>query len=257
MAKKLAIGRRICTLWSTIRTMRVLVSMLVALLGAVAGTAIGVALTYALLSGQEADAFVWLAAGVFFCFPGMLGGAVVAGLLFRRLFPEVFQSSRVETTRRGRYGIGASLVYGIGGSVLMVCLVAVAGWLATGYFAGDDTSYPSLTGKLCKKTGVLYDGTTAQGVRVCFTLTPDRSKWVEIGWRFSSASGCAGGSQPGWAGATSYDYGSTLASPGQITEPDFTATIRGARASGVLKDPDVCPGKKFNWNAREVSSSTP
>src|SRR5436190_20209182 len=202
--------------------MRVLMSVLVALLGALVGAAIGVAVTYALLSGQGADALTWLAAGVFFCLPAMFGLAVAAGLVCRRLFPAVFLGSRAEPTLRRRYGIGASVVYGISGTVLALALavLAVEGWS----LAERGTSAPNLlAGNLCKKPGVRYLATTAQGVQVCFTLTTDRSRWVEIAWRFSSASGCPGGSRPGWAGATSYDWGNALDSAGGITEPDFTA----------------------------------
>ena len=89
-------------------------------------------------------------------------------------------------------------------------------------------------------------GTATQGVTVCFTLTADRKEQIEVGWRFSLSSGCGGG------GATSYDSKVPLDSPGQIQVPGFTATIRGARASGVLKDPDLCPGKTFRWIGREI-----
>jgi hypothetical protein len=46
------------------------------------------------------------------------------------------------------------------------------------------------TAALCTKPGIRYAGATAEGAEVCFTLTPDRSKWVEIGFRFVRASGC-------------------------------------------------------------------
>lgn len=223
--------------------MRVLMSVLVALLGAVAGAAIGVALTYALLHGQGGDAFVWLLTGIFFCVPGTVGGAVAAGLLCRRLFPGVFVSSRQEMTRRGRSGLGASVVYGIGASMV----VLVVGPVAAIYYSERDTVAQDLrAGELCRKPGIRYIGTAAQGVTVCFTLTADRSELEDLGWRFSLRSGCGGG------GATWSDSRVPLASPGQIYVPGFTGTIRGARASGVLEDPDVCPGKTFRWSAREV-----
>src|SRR6476660_4147125 len=152
--------------------MRGLVRLLVALFGAAVGAAIGVALTYWLLSGQGVNALVWVTAGVFFCFPGSFAGAVAAGLLWQRFFPIAFRDDGTETTPRGRYGIGASLAYGVGGSVALVVLVVV-GWLAVVHSWSDTSSssskYPRLTGKLCKEPGVRYAGTTAEGVRVCFT----------------------------------------------------------------------------------------
>jgi len=223
-------------MWSTVETMRVLMGVLVALLGAVVGAAGGVAIIYALSGVEGADALTLVASGVFFCVPLTLGGAVATGLLWRRLFPAVFPSSR-----QGVTGFAASVVYGIAASMLVLVVgpvVVISSWGTSGR--------DLLAGKLCEKPGTRYISAPGQKVHVCFTLTPDRSTWVEIGWRFGSASGCPGGSR----GATSYDWGDKLASPGQITEPDFTATIRGARASGVLKDSAVCAGKKFKWSAR-------
>src|SRR3954452_23221616 len=148
--------------------MRVLMSVLVALLGALVGAAIGVALTYALLSGQGADALTWLAAGIVFCFPGMLGVAVAAGGVCRRFFPAVFPGNRVEPTLPRRYGIGASVVYGISGTVLALVLavLAVEGWSVA---ERGSTAANLLAGTLCKKPGIRYLAATAQGVRVCFT----------------------------------------------------------------------------------------
>ena len=109
---------------------------------------------------------------------------------------------------------------------------------------GVRTSPEPAGAKLCRKRGIRYAGTTAEGGKVCFTLTPDRSKWVEIGFKFVGASGC---------GVTG-DYRSEglhpLTGPGRITEPGFTATIGGARASGVLENTTICPGKTFEWSAR-------
>jgi hypothetical protein len=101
--------------------------------------------------------------------------------------------------------------------------------------------------KLCKKAGIRYAGTTAQGAEVCFTLTPDRSKWVEIGFRFVRASGC-----PHTTGKTYYEGRDPLTDPGRIAIPGFTATIRGTRASGVLKDSRVCGSRAFKWSARRA-----
>jgi TolB protein len=108
----------------------------------------------------------------------------------------------------------------------------------------------SAGGKLCKKSGIRYAGTTREGAEVCFTLTPDRSKWVEIGFRFVRASGC-----PHTAGTTTaktYYEGQVPLSHERITIPGFTATIRRGRASGTLKDPEVCGSKTFKWSARRA-----
>jgi hypothetical protein len=235
--------------------MGVLVRLLVALFGAAVGAAIGVALTYWLLYGQGVSALVWVTAGVFFSFPGMFAGAVAAGLLWQRFFPVAFRDDGTETTPPGRYGIGASVAYGVGGSAALVVLV-VMGWLAIEHSWSDTSSsssqYPSLTGKLCKKPGVRYDGTTAEGVRVCFTLTSDRSTWVEIAWRFR---GVGTSRCPGGATRVSFDESDGNGGPRGFTEPGFTATIHGVQASGVLTDSELCPGKKFTWSAREAASS--
>lgn len=98
----------------------------------------------------------------------------------------------------------------------------------------------------CKKPGIRYAGTIAPGVEVCFTLSSDGLNWLEIGFRFVRAKGCPGapasvyfpGPYEGGSGATRF-----------ISET-FTAKIRSARASGVIKDPDFCHGKRFEWSAR-------
>ena len=108
------------------------------------------------------------------------------------------------------------------------------------------TSPEPVAAELCKQPGIRYAGATAEGTEVCFTLTSDRSKWVEIGFRFDRASGCLGTGEKYYAGPI------PLASPGQINERDFAATIRGARASGVLKESVVCKGKTFQWTAHRL-----
>src|SRR5206468_199907 len=105
-------------------------------------------------------------------------------------------------------------------------------------------------GELCKKPGIRYAGKTAEGAEVCFTLTPDGSKWVEIGFKFVRASGCPDST----TGRTHYEGREPLAGPGRLTTDGFTATIRRTRASGVLEDSEVCAGKRFKWSARRVSS---
>jgi hypothetical protein len=106
--------------------------------------------------------------------------------------------------------------------------------------------------ELCKEPGIRYTGRTREGAEVCFTLTSDRSKWVEIGFTFVRASGCPDSTT---AGRAYYEGPEPLAGPGRLAAPGFRATIRGSRASGVLEDSDVCPGKRFRWSAGRVPSS--
>ena len=115
------------------------------------------------------------------------------------------------------------------------------------------STFPAPGEKLCRKRGIRYAGTTAEGANVCFTLTPDRSKWVEIGFTFVRASGCP--HKPGvtsTTGKVNMDGPEELTGPGRITASGFTARIRGSRASGVLEDAQICGRKRFKWNARRA-----
>jgi hypothetical protein len=88
---------------------------------------------------------------------------------------------------------------------------------------------------------------TAQGGEVCFTLTRDGSALVESGFSFVEASHCPGGV----TGTDHNFYAGRVDASGRVQNSHgFTATIRGARASGVFEDPAICPGKKFAWSAR-------
>jgi hypothetical protein len=56
-------------------------SLIAGLIGGFVGAVVGIALTVALLSSEEADPFVWLAAGLFFVFLGVpLGAGLAIGL---------------------------------------------------------------------------------------------------------------------------------------------------------------------------------
>jgi hypothetical protein len=131
-------------------------------------------------------------------------------------------------------------------SVGEICAYSPAG---TGLCAQGSPT-PQTSGPLCEEPGIRYSGRTNEGAEVCFTLTSDRSKWVEIGFTFVRASGCPDSTT---AGRAHYEGPEPLAGPGRLTAPGFTATIRGSRASGVLEDSDVCPGKRFKWTARRLS----
>jgi hypothetical protein len=101
--------------------------------------------------------------------------------------------------------------------------------------------------KLCKRAGIRYAGTTAQGAEVCFTLTRDGSALVESGFSFVEASRCPDGA----TGTDHNFYPGRVDASGRVRNSHgFTATIRGASASGVFEDPEICPGKKFAWSAR-------
>jgi hypothetical protein len=145
--------------------------------------------------------------------------------------------------------VNRRLLLGIG-----VAVVA-AGMLATALYAREPdepepvTAAPPPTGPLCKLDGVRYAGATAQGAEVCFTLSPHRSEWREIGVSFIPASGC-----PDAATGTRRTGGSLpFSSPGRLTMDGFSATIRGERASGTLSDSDICGSKTFEWTARRGS----
>jgi hypothetical protein len=99
----------------------------------------------------------------------------------------------------------------------------------------------------CQVLGIRYRGTTAQGARICFTLTPDGRELVESGFNFVRASKC-----PRGATGTVYSNGRATVDPsGRIKNvADLTGTVRGATASGVLEDSKICPGKKFEWIAQ-------
>lgn len=111
--------------------------------------------------------------------------------------------------------------------------------------------HPGFVGtERCKREGIRYAGTTAEGAKVCFTLTPDRGAWLEIVFSFVRASGC-----PQIATGTASLEGPTqLDAPGRIEIPgSFTATIRVASASGVLEDSHICGSKQFEWSAHRAS----
>lgn len=178
---------------------------------------------------------------------------IAIGAALRRRRVKRLASARVlderPVNRRVRLGIGASVV-----------VVGVAA--ATYYAIPRDSSAPTtagpppalagpepVAGPLCKQPGIRYAGTTAQGAEVCFTLTPDGSELVETGFSFVGASGCPDGAE----GTVHSGYPGTVDPSGHFEIPEgLTARIHGVRASGVLEDSDICPGKKFEWSARRA-----
>lgn len=168
--------------------------------------------------------------------------------------------------RRVGYGLAAvatilTLYYAIPIGVAIISLGEICPYSPAGTTLCASSSSPEATipvpapvssqlktGALCHKPGIRYSGTTGEGAKVCFTLTPDRGTWVEIGFRFVRASGCANST----TGSTYYEGPELLARPGRLKVQEFTATIRGSRASGLLGDSGVCGEKRFPWIARRV-----
>lgn len=103
---------------------------------------------------------------------------------------------------------------------------------------------------LCgENNGVRYEGTTPQGAEVCFTLTEDGTAMIESGISFVAASGCPDNAE----GTTHSDYRAPVDAAGHVEgAEDFTATIRGADASGTFTDDSICKGKTFTFTARRT-----
>jgi len=108
-----------------------------------------------------------------------------------------------------------------------------------------------LTATLCNKPGIRYAGSTTQGMEICFTLNAERTKWIEIGFKYECASSV--GEVTANTSAESYDEGpGPLADGSRITATGFEATIAGARASGVLATAESCEMKTLTWSARRA-----
>jgi hypothetical protein len=144
--------------------------------------------------------------------------------------------------------VNRRLLLGVGASVVAAGLLAGTLYATTRDSSEPTTAAPPPAEPLCKSSGIRYAGATPQGAEVCFTLSPDRSEWVEIGVSFIPASGC-----PDTATGTRRTGGPLpFTGPGRFTMDGFTATIRGEQASGELSDPDICGSKTFEWDARRV-----
>lgn len=102
---------------------------------------------------------------------------------------------------------------------------------------------------ICKKAGIRFLGSTAQGGEVCFTLAPDRRMLREVGFAFVPGSGC-----PERATGTVYAQGGRGPSVtgDEVRSSGFTGTFRGDRAWGVLQDWDICKERTFAWQARRA-----
>jgi len=130
------------------------------------------------------------------------------------------------------------------GALICACLVS----LGTGCGgSGRNNAAPPW----CEKPGIRYAGVTAPGVEVCFTLTSDARTWREIGYRFIRGKGCPGSPGPNYFPGPSVGSGPEL-----VIEENFTARIRGARASGIIENSYFCKGKKFKWSAHATKPLT-
>jgi hypothetical protein len=112
-----------------------------------------------------------------------------------------------------------------------------------------DTSSARPPSKLCKRKGIRYSGATAQGGEVCFTVTQDHTRLLEVGFTFVRANRC-----PEMATGTFYfkgEAGPTVTRK-QVRSSGFTGAIEGAEAWGVLQDWDICKERTFAWRAHRV-----
>jgi hypothetical protein len=112
-----------------------------------------------------------------------------------------------------------------------------------------DTNPARPPSKLCKRKGIRYSGATEQGGDVCFTVTQDHTRLLEVGFAFVPANRC-----PEMATGTFYvkgEAGPTVTRE-QVRSSGFTGTIEGAKAWGILQDWDICKERTFAWRARRV-----
>jgi hypothetical protein len=105
------------------------------------------------------------------------------------------------------------------------------------------------TSRICKREGIRYSGATAEGGEVCFTVTKDHKRLVEVGFRFVPANGC-----PEMATGTVHAGGEAgpTVTRDRFRSSGFTGDIKGAEATGVLQDWDICKERTFAWRARRV-----
>jgi len=108
-----------------------------------------------------------------------------------------------------RYGTGAAIVLGLLAAYYLLPLALIIITLGTlcpysplGIPMCTDTtntSGPPPTGRakaeaiaarLCKRLGDHFAGATTDGDELCFTVTPDMKRWVEISITFAPGSGC-------------------------------------------------------------------
>jgi hypothetical protein len=79
---------------------------------------------------------------------------------------------------------------GSGSAPRAVCIALTGACLVVLAAGCGSSSRTDAAGLWCKKQGIRYAGRTPPGVDVCFTLSPDGSNWLEIGFRFLRGKGC-------------------------------------------------------------------
>ena len=107
---------------------------------------------------------------------------------------------------------------------------------------------PAQTG-LCKREGIRYSGMTAERGEVCFTVTRDHRRLLEVGFTFVPANRC-----PEMATGTFYADGEAgpTVTRDRVRSSGFTGDIEGTEATGILQDWDICKERTFAWRARRV-----
>jgi hypothetical protein len=105
------------------------------------------------------------------------------------------------------------------------------------------------TSRICKREGIRYSGATAKGGEVCFTVTKDHKRLLDVGFEFVPGNRC-----PEMATGTVYAEGEAgpTVTLDRVRSSGFTGTIRGAEATGILQDWDICKERTFAWRARRV-----
>jgi hypothetical protein len=116
----------------------------------------------------------------------------------------------------------------------------------------------------CTSPGIHYVGTTDTNTAVCFTLTPDGKRLLEIG--FGASTSCSGRSSSTLVDNKFEGVLPELGTHGRIDEvagiPDkqgneaaaflFRGNITGAAASGVISNRGFCDSLKVRWTARRL-----
>ena len=82
------------------------------------------------------------------------------------------------------------------------------------------------TSRICKRDGIRYSGATAEGGEVCFTVTEDHKRLLEVGFTFVPANGC-----PEMANGTVHAGGEAgpTVTRDRVRSSGFTATSKARR----------------------------
>jgi len=160
--------------------------------------------------------------------------------------PSRFSSTVRDGSQLSHRALLALLVVAVAGACLLLAGCGGSGERASTSSAGGDEP------PRCKEPGIRYAGTTASGVRVCFTLSPDARTWREINYLYVRERGCPGHGQGVYTPVDVWEG----SGPGRFISDSFAARISGARASGFIADENFCNGKRFVWSARATRPLT-